>query len=115
MEQTRGSPCSQRLIRMDSQGITFRVKDYRVSGPGRHKTMTLKTDEFIRRFLIHVLPKSQYRIRHYGFLGNGARAASIARIRKLLGAETSDQRHTRDDGIHDPMSSRCYAPVAVGG
>jgi hypothetical protein len=78
---------NSRLIRMDSQGITFRVKDYRIDGPGRHTTMTLKTDEFIRRFLIHVLPKGQHRIRHYGFYGNGNRAANIARIRELLGAE----------------------------
>ena len=78
---------NSRLIRMDNQGVTFRVKDYRVNGPGRHTTMTLKTDEFIRRFLIHVLPRGQHRIRHYGVFGNGIRAASIARIRTLLGAE----------------------------
>ena len=78
---------NSRLIRMDDQGITFRVKDYRVIGPGRHTTMTLKTDEFIRRFLIHVLLRGQHRIRHYGLFGNGIRAASIARIRTLLGAE----------------------------
>jgi hypothetical protein len=55
---------NSRLIRADADHVTFRVKDYRVDGPGRHKTMTLKTDEFIRRFLIHVLPKGQHRIRH---------------------------------------------------
>jgi len=75
---------NSRLIRADADHITFRVKDYRVDGPGRHKTMTLKTDEFIRRFLSHVLPKGQHRIRHYGFFGNGNRAANIARIRELL-------------------------------
>lgn len=92
---------NSRLIRMDERGITFRVKDYRVSGPGRHKTMTLNTDEFIRRFLIHVLPKGQHRIRHYGFFGNGSRAKNIAKIRGLLGFATSDQRHTRDDDLHE--------------
>lgn len=90
-----------RLIRMDERGITFRVKDYRVTGPGRHTTMTLKTGEFIRRFLIHVLPKGQHRIRHYGFFGNGNRAKNIAKIRGLLGFATSDQRHTRDDDLHE--------------
>jgi len=69
---------NSRLIRMDDRGVTFRVKDYRVTGPGRHTTMTLTTDEFIRRFPIHVLPKGQHRIRHYGFFGNGNRAFNTA-------------------------------------
>ena len=53
---------NSRLIRADADGITFRVKDYRIDGPGRYKTMTLAPHEFIRRFLIHVLPKGQHRI-----------------------------------------------------
>lgn len=92
---------NSRLIRMDDEGVTFRVKDYRINGPGRHKIMTLKTDEFIRRFLIHVLPKGQHRIRHYGFFGNGHRAANITRIRLLLGAKTPDQDHGNDDSLGD--------------
>jgi hypothetical protein len=79
---------NSRLIRADADSVTFRVKDYRIDGPGRYKTMTLKAHEFIRRFLIHVLPKGQHRIRHYGFLGNGNRTANIARIRALLAART---------------------------
>jgi hypothetical protein len=78
---------------LDERGVTFRVKDYRVNGPGRHTTMTLETDEFIRRFLIHVLPKGQHRIRHYGFFGNGNRAANIARIRDLLGDRSQVREH----------------------
>ena len=81
---------------MDDQDVTFRVKDYRVSGPERHTTITLMTDEFIRRFLIHVLPKGQHHIRHYGLVGNGIRAASITRIRNLPGTRLSDPRHTED-------------------
>ena len=83
---------NSRLIRAGADSVTFRVKDYRIDGPGRYKTMTLEAHEFIRRFLIHVLPKGQHRIRHYGFLGNGNRAANIARIRALLAARapTSD-------------------------
>lgn len=92
---------NSRLIRVEVRGVTFRVKDYRVNGPGRHKTMILKTDEFIRRFLIHVLPKGQHRIRHYGFFGNGNRAANIARIRELLGAKTSDHDHANNDSLGD--------------
>jgi hypothetical protein len=77
---------NSRLIRAGADSVTFRVKDYRIDGPGRYTTMTLATHEFIRRFLMHVLPKGQHRIRHYGFLGNGNRAANIARIRELLAA-----------------------------
>ncbi len=88
---------NSRLIRVDERGVTFRFKDYRADGPGRHTTMTLATDEFIRRFLIHVLPKGQHRIRHYGFFGNGNRASNIARIRELLGAKIPDNDHSNDD------------------
>ncbi len=77
---------NSRLIRTGADSVTLRVKDYRIDGPGRYKTMTLKAHEFIRRFLMHVLPRGQHRIRHYGFLGNGGRAANIARIRELLAA-----------------------------
>ena len=77
---------NSRLISIGTDGVTFRVKDYRVDGPGRYKTMTLKPHEFIRRFLIHVLPRGQHRIRHYGFFANGNRVANIARIRDLLAA-----------------------------
>lgn len=76
---------NSRLIRADADHVTFRVKNYRVKGSGRHTTMTLATAEFIRRFLIHVLPRGQHRIRHYGFFGNGNRAANIARIREGSG------------------------------
>ena len=92
---------NSRLIRFDERSVTFRVKNYRVNGPGRHTTMTLATDEFIRRFLIHVLPKGQHRIRHYGFFGNSNRAADIARIRELLGTRSPDQDHANDDSIND--------------
>ena len=88
---------NSRLIRFDAHSVTFRVKDYRRNGAGRHTTMTLATSEFIRRFLIHVLPRGQHRIRHYGFFGNGNRAANIARIRKLLGTKTPDHRRDGDD------------------
>jgi hypothetical protein len=75
---------NRRLIRADAGGVTFSYKDYRVDGPGRFKTMTLATHEFIRRFLMHVLPKGFRRIRHYGLLANGNRAAAIAKARGLL-------------------------------
>ena len=76
---------NRRLISADENGVTFRYKDYRIDGPARYKTMTLAANEFIRRFLIHVLPKRFHRIRHYGLLASGNRAANIARVRELLG------------------------------
>ena len=75
---------NRRLISADDNSITFTWKDYRIEGPGRYSTMTLPTDEFIRRFLMHVLPKGLHRIRHYGLFANGNRAANIARARELL-------------------------------
>ena len=70
----------------DESGVTFKYKDYRIEGPGCYKTMTLKAHEFIRRFLMHVLPKGSHRIRHYGLLANGGRAEHIAKARELLAA-----------------------------
>jgi len=75
---------NSRLISLDERGVTFRWKDYRVKGPTRHKTMTLDADEFMRRFLLHVLPAGFHRIRHYGLLSNGSRKADLALVRKLL-------------------------------
>ena len=75
---------NRRLLSADENGVTFKYKDYRIEGPARDKAMTLATDEFIRRFLIHVLPKGFHRIRHYGLLANGTRAANIAHARQLL-------------------------------
>jgi len=75
---------NSRLIALDRHGVTFRWKDYRVEGRDRQKRMTLATFEFIRRFLIHVLPKGLHRIRHYGLLARGTCADNIARARELL-------------------------------
>jgi hypothetical protein len=75
---------NRRLITADEKGVTFKVKDYRIEGPGRYKTMTLATSEFIRRFLMHVLPHGLHRIRHYGFFANGGRVKNIAKARQLL-------------------------------
>src|ERR1700726_93326 len=75
---------NRRLVAAEDGGVSFRWKDYRIEGPGRWKTMTLAPHEFIRRFLIHVLPKGFHRIRHYGLFANGNRAANIAQARELL-------------------------------
>ena len=75
---------NQRLLAFDERGVTFRWKDYRATGKTRHKTMTLGADEFMRRFLLHVLPGGFHRIRHYGLLANAGRRAHLARARDLL-------------------------------
>src|SRR5215207_8561471 len=75
---------NSRLLAMDERGVTFRWKDYRAKGRTRHKTMTLAAQEFMRRFLLHVLPAGFHRIRHYGLLANGARKADLKLARELL-------------------------------
>ena len=75
---------NRRLVAADDGGVSFRWKDYRIEGTERWKTMTLTAHEFIRRFLIHGLPRGFHRIRHYGLFANGNRAANIAKARELL-------------------------------
>jgi hypothetical protein len=75
---------NRRLITLDESGVTFRYKDYRRDGPDRQRTMTLAASEFIRRFLLHVLPQGFHRIRHYGLLASSGRKINIARARELL-------------------------------
>jgi hypothetical protein len=77
---------NRRLVSLDEQGVTFRWKDYRAKGRTRHKTMTLAADEFMRRFLLHVLPSGFHRIRHYGLLANASRREHLATVRALLNA-----------------------------
>jgi Putative transposase/Transposase zinc-binding domain len=107
---------NSRLIKADATSVTFRVKNYRVEGRARYTTMTLDTDEFIRRFLIHVLPKGFHRIRHCGLLASGGKAQWIATARKLLGvpvcaisANVSDAGAAAEDGVHhaDTVMTRC--------
>ena len=75
---------NSRLVAMDERGVSFGWKDYRAKGRTRHKTMTLAPQEFMRRFLLHVLPSGFHRIRHYGLLANGARKSCLALARQLL-------------------------------
>jgi hypothetical protein len=75
---------NRRLIACDEKSVTFKWKDYRLKGRERYKVMTLPIQEFIRRFLMHVLPAGFHRIRYYGLLASGKRAGNIARARELL-------------------------------
>ena len=101
---------NRRLIAFDERGVTFRYKDYRKSGAGRQQVMTLGADEFIRRFLLHVLPKGFHRIRHCGLLAGSARKASLALARELLNvAAPSD-----DDATDEPDDFRPPCPCCGG-
>jgi hypothetical protein len=80
---------NSRLIALDEEQVTFKWKDYRAKGRCRHKRMTLPVQEFMRRFLLHVLPPGFHRIRHYGLLANAARVENLARARELLAAPLS--------------------------
>ena len=101
---------NRRLIRADAKTVTFKVKDYRLKGRRRHTTMTLATPEFIRRFLIHVLPKGLHRIRHYGLFANTIRTANLARIRELLGVA---ENRTDDRFAEDAPETSCEADHAT--
>jgi hypothetical protein len=102
---------NSRLIAFDNTGVTFRWKDYRAKGRERFKLMTLAVDEFIRRFLIHVLPSGFHRIRHYGLFANGGRAENIARARQLLNVPAmqrgSADADSTDDGEPQELSHPC--------
>ena len=109
---------NSRLIACDERGVTFKWKDYRAKRPDRYKTMTLATDEFIRRFLIHVLPSGFHRIRHYGFLANHMRVKQVQRLRQLLCDDTVDASAETDvSDDHQPTATYtcrdCGAPMII--
>jgi Putative transposase/Transposase zinc-binding domain len=97
---------NRRLIAFDKDGVTFRYKDYRRNDPERRQAMTLDTREFMRRFLLHVLPRGFHRIRHYGLLASATRKASIAQARELLGQapppEPAEPMETSDPTLPCP-------------
>lgn len=104
---------NSRLIAFDDTGVTFRWKDYRAKGRERQKVMTLATDEFIRRFLIHVLPSGFHRIRHYGLFANGGRTENLARARELLGVSPT-QNEPNDADADEPPTSLLPCPCCGG-
>jgi len=104
---------NSRLIALDETSVTFKWKDYRTKGCGRAKVMTLTIDEFIRRFLIHVLPSGFHRIRHYGLLANGGRAENIARARQLLGVPATQSEPA--DADPDEPAMLCHPCPCCGG
>ena len=104
---------NSRLLKFDDQGVTFKWKDYRSKQRFRHKSMTLSTDEFIRRFLIHVLPSGFHRIRHYGLLANSGRRDNLKRARALLLAKTDDGDAIENSVIDNPASETNEMPEPI--
>lgn len=113
---------NSRIVAMDRHGVTFRWKDYRARSAGKiwRKTMTLTAPEFIRRFLLHVLPDGFHRIRHYGLLASSRRADTIARIREIIAAPTpaatmADREAEISAEQSDPVDERRLPCPCCGG
>jgi hypothetical protein len=110
---------NSRLLACDEAGVTFKWKDYRARRRDRYKTLTLATDEFIRRFLIHVLPSGFHRIRHYGLFANHTRVKHLHRLRELLSDGSDDAVAPETDVVDDnPATSTytcpdCGAPMII--
>ena len=110
---------NSRLVSMDERGVTFRWKDYRDKGGTRHKTMTLEPEEFMRRFLLHVLPGGFHRIRHYGLIANNARKENLARARELLHvvpaavADTNSADESVEPVRPTFVCAHCGAPMII--
>ena len=108
---------NRRLVAADDAGIAFRWKDYRINGPGRWKTMRLHPHEFIRRFLMHVLPKGFHRIRHYGLFANANRAENIATARAAARRRPACRRarkSSQDVAPDEPRVLPCPCPRCGG-
>jgi predicted RNA-binding Zn-ribbon protein involved in translation (DUF1610 family) len=109
---------NNRLIALNEQGVTFKWKDYRAKERYRHKTMTLTSDEFMRRFLLHVLPSGFHRIRHYGLIANTTRKDNLARARELLMVEKTIETADADIAVGSDESVTyvcpdCGAPMII--
>jgi hypothetical protein len=107
---------NSRLIALNDGSVTFKWKDYRAKGRDKARLMTLPTNEFIRRFLIHVLPSGFHRIRHYGLFANTARAKNIARARELLGVSGTNSETNDDSSVNaDEPETIAYPCPCCGG
>ena len=108
---------NSRLIAFDERGVTFHWKDYREKGGTRYKTMMLATGEFMRRFLLHVLPRGFHRIRHYGLLANAGRKENLALARQLLQAPAPAPADPQQATTGSPpptfVCRHCGAPMVV--
>jgi hypothetical protein len=99
-----------RLIKLADEHVSFRWKDYREAGRTKSKAMTLTAGEFIRRFLLHVLPDGFNRIRHYGLFANGHRADKLALCRRLLNAPRGDIERSNSNQNDDDAAAPIEPP-----
>jgi hypothetical protein len=107
---------NHRLLAFDDRGVTFRWKDYRAKGRAKYKTMSLAAGEFIRRFLLHVLPTGFHRIRHYGLLANAGRKQNLALARALLEVPAPTPAESAQAAASAPptfICRHCGAPMIV--
>ena len=114
---------NSRLISMDDHQVTFKWKNYRLKKPKRYAQMTLTIDEFIRRFLIHILPRGFHRIRHYGLISNAKRKTSLVKARELLGVPEPEPQAYEDANEEDKIEGyeapatylcpNCGAPMII--
>jgi hypothetical protein len=109
---------NSRLLTLDESGVTFKWKDYRDKGRTRYKTMTLGTDEFIRRFLTHVLPRGFHRIRYYGWIANTSRVDKLVQARGLLkveptAASSNDSKENEAPSTCLWICPTCAAPMII--
>jgi hypothetical protein len=105
---------NHRLMSADADAVAFKWKDYRIKSGDRMKVMRLRTSEFIRRFLIHVLPSGFHRIRHTGFLANGIRRDRIEMIRRLLDVDPDADLKADDDQCTDTNEKEQACPKCGG-
>jgi len=105
---------NSRLLACDQRGVTFKWKDYRAKRRDRYQSMTLATSEFIRRFLIHVLPPGFHRIRHYGLFANPVRAKQLTRLRQLLAHHTNDGDAPATQSADNEPPTSTYTCLACG-
>ena len=106
---------NRRLLALDERAVTFRYKDYRRGAAERYQVMTLAADEFICRFLLHVLPRGFHRIRHYGLLASGGRRDNLARVRQLLDAPppVSEPNEAPEPPDHRPPCPCCGGRMLI--
>ncbi len=105
---------NSRLIACDQRGVTFKWKDYRAKRRDRYKTLTLATDEFMRRFLIHVLPPGFRRIRHYGLFANHVRLKNVQRLRQFLSEDSVDAVAPETESVDDKPITSTYTCQTCG-
>jgi len=105
---------NSRLVALDEGGVTFQWKDYRAKGKTKYKTMTLSTGEFMRRFLLHVLPTGFHRIRHYGLIANAGRRDNLARARELLQVPSESDAEANSGDVSAAPVQPTYVCPACG-